>query len=137
MQIRPVIEPSENDEQSHQEIQRNNETPSIQSTPLSSNTISEEERSMLKKFWKKMDSIQYNLCPIYNERILSMTLFNGKCQRCFKEKFSREKENLLPEKFSAENNMDLGEVPEELKGLSEIKKMLIAQIFTVITVYRL
>jgi hypothetical protein len=29
-------------------------------------------------------------------------------------------------KFSAENNMDLGDVPEELKGLTEIKKMLIA-----------
>lgn len=34
-----------------------------------------------------------------------------------------------------ENNMDLGDVPEELKGLTEIEEMLIAQIFPVISVY--
>ena len=33
--------------------------------------------------------------------------------------------------------MDPGEVPSELKDLTEIEEMLIAQVFTVITVYRL
>ena len=33
--------------------------------------------------------------------------------------------------------MDPGVVPEELKGLSKIEEMLIAQVFTVMTVYRL
>jgi hypothetical protein len=33
--------------------------------------------------------------------------------------------------------MDPGVVPEELKGLTEIEEMLIAQVFTVMTVYRL
>ena len=33
--------------------------------------------------------------------------------------------------------MDPGEVPDELKGLTEIEEMLIAQVFTVMTVYRL
>ncbi len=33
--------------------------------------------------------------------------------------------------------MDPGDVPEELKELSEIEEMLIAQVFTVMTVYRL
>ena len=33
--------------------------------------------------------------------------------------------------------MDPGDVPEELKGLTEIEKMLIAQVFTVMSVYRL
>jgi hypothetical protein len=33
----------------------------------------------------------------------------------------------LRKKFSAENNMDPGDVPEELKSLMEIEKMLIAQ----------
>ncbi|CAG8818963.1 25712_t:CDS:2 [Gigaspora margarita] len=36
-----------------------------------------------------------------------------------------------------ENNMDLGEVPEELQELTEIEKMLIALVFLVISVYRL
>ena len=33
--------------------------------------------------------------------------------------------------------MDPGEIPEDLKGLTEIEEMLIAQVFTVMTVYRL
>ena len=98
--------------------------------PLSDNMISEDEHKMLKKFWKKMDNIRYNTCPICNERIPSMTLVNGSCRRC-----NTEKSN--PKKFSSENNMDPGVVPDELKGLTEIEEMLIAQVFTVMTVYRL
>jgi len=33
--------------------------------------------------------------------------------------------------------MDPGDVPEELQGLTEIEEMLIAQVFTVMSVYRL
>ncbi|PKK65022.1 hypothetical protein RhiirC2_715855 [Rhizophagus irregularis] len=43
----------------------------------------------------------------------------------------------MPKKFSEGNNMHPGEVPDELKGLSEIEEMLISQVFTVMTVYRL
>ena len=37
-------------------------------------------------------------------------------------------EKSTPKRFSSENNMDPGVVPEELKGLSEIEEMLIAQV---------
>ncbi|CAG8739329.1 20867_t:CDS:2, partial [Gigaspora margarita] len=40
-----------------------------------------------------------------------------------------------PKKFSFENNMDPGDVPKELQGLTEIEEMLIVQIFPVISVY--
>ena len=33
--------------------------------------------------------------------------------------------------------MDPGEVPNELQGLTEVEEMLIAQVFTVMSVYRL
>jgi hypothetical protein len=46
-------------------------------------------------------------------------------------------EKKSPKKFSGENNMDPGDVPEELKGLTEIEEMLIIQVFTVMSVYRL
>ena len=59
------------------------------------------------------------MCPICNERIPSMTLVNGSCRRC-----NTEKSNL--KKFSSENNMDPGVVPDELKGLTELKKYSIA-----------
>ena len=51
-----------------------------------------------------------------------------------------KKNNTSPEetkKFSDENNMDLEDIPEELQGLTEIEEMLIAQVFTVMSVYRL
>src|SRR2546423_7572783 len=85
---------------------------------------------MLQSFRKKMDNIRYYSCLICNERIPSMTLVEGMCRWCYTEKKS-------PKKFSEKNNMDPGVVPEELKGLTEIKEMLIAQVFTVMTVFRL
>ncbi|CAB5317914.1 unnamed protein product [Rhizophagus irregularis] len=42
-----------------------------------------------------------------------------------------------PKKFSKGNNMHPGDVPNKLKGLSEIEEMLISQVFTVMTVYQL
>lgn len=39
----------------------------------------------------------------------------------------------LPKKFSADNNIDPGEVPDKLQGLTEIEKMLIARIFPVMS----
>src|SRR3954452_22924401 len=77
-----------------------------------------------------MNSIEYNGCNVCNERILSIILVKGMCWR-----YNSEKK--LPKKFSAENNMDSGDVPKELQGLTEIEEMLIAQVFTMMSVYRL
>ena len=85
---------------------------------------------MLQNFCNKMNNIQYNSYPVCSEWILSMTLVKGICYQCYMEKMN-------PKKFSKENNMDPGVVPEELKGLTKIEEMLIAQVFTVMTVYRL
>ncbi|CAG8618328.1 300_t:CDS:2, partial [Racocetra fulgida] len=59
-----------------------------------------------------------------------LTLVVGKCRHCYTEK-------KLPKKFSSDNNMDPGDVSEELQGLTEIEEMLIAQVFSVMVVYRL
>ena len=83
-------------------------------------TISEEEHRILQGFRDKMDNISYKVCSICNERIPCMILINNiTCRRCHTEKH-------VPKKFSADNNMDPGEVPDELKGLTEIEEMLIA-----------
>jgi len=52
----------------------------------------------------------------------------GECRRCYSDKG-------IPKKFSTENNMNPGDLPVELQGLTEIEEMLIAQIFPVISVY--
>ncbi|CAG8777468.1 4428_t:CDS:1, partial [Gigaspora rosea] len=69
-------------------------------------------------------------CPTCKECFPSITLVVGECHRCYTEK-------TLPKKFSFDNNIDPGEVPEELQELTEIEEMLIAQVFPVMVVYRL
>ena len=70
----------------------------------------------------KIDKFEHALCFTCNERFPSIVLSKGerrKCRRCYSEKKS-------PKKFLAKNNIDLGEMPDELQGLSEIEEMLIA-----------
>src|SRR4051794_38728929 len=96
----------------------------------SADTLSKSDIGLLKKFRNKVDKFKHTLCPVCNESFPSIVLVVGECRRCYTEKAS-------PKKFSAENNMDPGEVPEELQGLSEIEEMLIARVFPVMSVYRL
>ncbi|CAG8759849.1 25137_t:CDS:1, partial [Gigaspora margarita] len=92
--------------------------------------LTELDRDLIKKFCSKIDKIKYMLCSICNECFLSIMLVKGECHHCYTEKN-------LPKKFSVENNMDSGEVPEELRDLIEIEEILIAQVFLVILVDRL
>ncbi|CAG8658559.1 13107_t:CDS:2, partial [Gigaspora rosea] len=87
-------------------------------------TINEDKHKRLKKFHSKMNKLKHVHCLTCNEYFLSIVLVNGKCRRCHTEKTE-------PKKFSIGNNMDPGEVPEELKDLIEIEEMLISQVFTV------
>ena len=64
--------------------------------------LSESDRNLLKKFRKKVDKFEHTLCPTCNESFPSIELRKGKCIRCHKEN--------LPKRFTAENNMDPGEV---------------------------
>jgi hypothetical protein len=77
-----------------------------------------------------MEEIAYKLCPVCNKRISSMVIVNEMCHQCY-----NEGNNI--KKFSGMNNMNLGDIPEELQGFTEIKEMLIAQVFMVMSVYRL
>ena len=124
------IERHQEADRSVERRQEEAETPEEPNVSPRSQTISEEEHRKLGNFRKKMANIQYNACPVCNERIPSMSLVKGMCRRCYTEK-------KIPKKFSAENNMDLGDIPDELKGLTEIEEMLIAQVFVVMTVYQL
>ena len=83
--------------------------------------LTEKDKELLEKFWKKMDNLKNVLCPICNERCPSIVLVQGKYRRCYMEKD-------LPNKFLSGNNMDPGEVPEELQDLTEIKEMLISKV---------
>src|SRR5581483_4523617 len=115
---------------SEQMNEQNNQNQNTYSRSSAIN-IDKNEIRMLKNFRKKMENIHYKICNVCNEKIPSLILVQEMmCRRCFSEKS-------VPKKFSAENNMDPGKVPDELKALTEIEQMLISQVFTVISVYRL
>ncbi|CAG8585309.1 10452_t:CDS:2, partial [Racocetra fulgida] len=88
------------------------------------------EKVLLQQFRNKMGRLKHTLCPICNECFPSINLAVGECRRCYYEK-------TLPKKFLFDNNMDSGEVPEELQELMKIEEMLIVQVFPIMVVYRL
>jgi hypothetical protein len=91
--------------------------------------LGEFKQDLLKKFRNKVNKFKHSLCKTCNESFLSIVIIEGECQRCHKEK--------KPKKFSKDNNMDPGEVPDELCDLTEIEEMLVARVFPVMSVYRL
>lgn len=97
---------------------------------IMADVLSESDRNHLKKFRDKVDKFKHVHCTKCNESFLSIVLTKGECKSCHRDRNS-------PKKFSAENNMDPGEVPDELQDLSEIEKMLITRVFPVMSVYRL
>ena len=92
--------------------------------------LSESDRKLLSKFRTEVNKLEYEICPVCNERFPSITLVLGMCRHCYNKKNDLKK-------FSAANNMDPDDVPEELKGLTEIEEMLISQTFPIISVYYL
>ncbi|CAN0328963.1 unnamed protein product, partial [Ascophyllum nodosum] len=53
-----------------------------------------------------------------------------RCKRC-----NGEKKN--PEAFSADNDMDPGDMPPQMEGMTQIEQMLIAKVAPIMRVYRL
>ncbi|CAG8756726.1 21775_t:CDS:2, partial [Rhizophagus irregularis] len=83
-------------------------------THTDAGVLGEFERNLLKKFYNKVNKFKHSLCTTCNESFPS-----------------------IPKKFSKDNNMDPGKVPDKLRDLTEIEKMLVAQVFPVMSVYRL
>ena len=97
----------------------------------SASVLSKPEKTLLRKFCDKVNKLQHSLYPVCNESFSSITLVKGEyCHHCYNEKNSIKK-------FSSNNDMNSGEVPEELQGLTELEEMLIARVFSVMLVYRL
>jgi len=70
-------------------------------------------------------------CIRCKERWFSMDLKDDICHTCF----LRDKGNKTPFLMSAENEMDLGEVPAYLLELMQVEEMIIARSYVQIMVY--
>jgi hypothetical protein len=90
--------------------------------------LPESDVKLLRNFRSKIDKLANNHCPVCNERFPSVEIIQGVCHRCYTEKNDIKK-------FSFRNNMDPGDVLDELRGLTQVEEMLIAQIFPIVSMY--
>ncbi|CAG8728485.1 25638_t:CDS:1 [Dentiscutata erythropus] len=93
--------------------------------------LSESDQDLLQNFHTKINKLAnklYSICKEYFP-LIELIGVRKEYHHCYYDTKD------VIKKFSKENNMDPGNVPEELQGLTEIEEMLIAQIFPVILVY--
>ena len=81
----------------------------------------------MAEYQKRIAAVSFYTCPECQEKKIMETPRSARvCQQCSRST-----------KFCAVNNMDPGEVPPELMGLTMIEQMLIAQVSPSLTVMRL
>ncbi|KAI9103946.1 hypothetical protein DFS34DRAFT_668475 [Phlyctochytrium arcticum] len=105
-----------------------------QETPLPHplHSVNLEQQNLLKTFGKKLKlATPVHFCQCCKQQWPNMEIFKiaGFCRRCQNEKKMK--------KLSANNDMDLGIVPDELQGLTLMEQMLIAQIHPIVSCYLL
>ena len=90
------------------------------------------EQPILQKltFHNKLASYDFQQCPHCNE---SFPVIN--CNATFSE-CTRKKDKRQPKLYSHENNMDPGDVPDQLQNLTQVE-LLIASVVPMMSVYRL
>ena len=85
----------------------------------------------MNKFHHNQQKLHHQLCNVCHEMWPTSTKSKSDfmCTRCNRDKGQ-------PKRFSAENDMDPGPVPECLKNLSQIEEMLIANACPIMCIYR-
>ena len=92
----------------------------------------EEYKNYAEQFEIFQKSILFVFCIICKRRWFNLQIVNDVCKNCRK---CIEKSTF--NRFTKQNYMDPGILPEELKGLSYVEEMLIALVHPVISVYRI
>ena len=98
------------------------------------NPLHEQEfvQNEMHSFHLDQERLEHRQCTVCKEawptrQNLASEVFI--CYRCKRDKKS-------PKKFSAENDMDPGIVPEQLRGLTQVEEMLISRVCPIMRVYR-
>lgn len=80
-------------------------------------------------FDNDMRGLDYSVCSTCNKRVSRTDIVRDSCVSCRRTRG--------PIMFSAENNMDIGEIPDELRGLTMIEEILIARVHPVVSVFKI
>lgn len=132
-QRRQQREEQEEIERNHDHHERNHQRQSLlpPSLIVDNRTVWDE---YARKFERFQEGIKYKACNSCNQAFYDLEFFanDEMCKRC-----KRFQDNGTVNIFSAENEMDPGELPLELQNLTYIEEQLIAQVHPVMSVYRL
>ncbi|KAJ3455383.1 hypothetical protein MRS44_013983 [Fusarium solani] len=89
--------------------------------------LSEEDQALVREFYTALNNDKMHSCLRCQERWFDMKQNSlGICSRCISR--DRERTPNEPYFFSAANNLDFGEVPGNLPGLTMVEEMLIARV---------
>jgi len=88
-------------------------------------------KTTMTNFHQKQTKLKHQLCIVCHEMWPTQTQpkYSFTCTRCKRDKGQ-------PKRFSSENDMDPGPVPECLQNLSQIEEMLIARACPIMCIYR-
>lgn len=86
----------------------------------------------MHSFHLDQERLEHRQCTICKEAWPTRQNLTSEVYICYR--YKRDKK--LPKKFGAENDMDPGIVPEQLKGLTQVEEMLISRVCPILRVYR-
>ncbi len=98
------------------------------------NPLHEQEfvQNEMHSFHLDQERLEHRQCTVCKEAWPTRQNLKSETYTCYRCK--RDKKS--PKKFSAENDMDPGIVPEQLKGLTQVEEMLISRVCPIMRVYR-
>ena len=88
-------------------------------------------RNKMHSFHLDQERLQHQQCTTCKEAWLTWESVASEVYICYGCKSDKKS----PKKFSAENDMDPGIVPEQLKGLTKVEEMLISRVCPIMRIY--
>ncbi|CAB4017850.1 Hypothetical predicted protein [Paramuricea clavata] len=123
---------NENDQESHEQLSMSVDTTVDISVPEADEDSESVHEAEGQSFHLDQEHLEHRQCTMCKETWPTRQNLASEvylCYRCKKDKKS-------PKKFSAENDMDPGIVPEQLSGLTQVEEMLISRVCPIMRVYR-
>ena len=99
------------------------------------NPLHEQEfvQNEMHRFHLDQERLEHRQCTVCKEAWPTRQNLASEVFICYRRN-KRDKKS--PKKFSAENDMDPGTVPEQLRGLTQVEEMLISRVCPIMRVYR-
>ncbi|KPM39851.1 hypothetical protein AK830_g6688 [Neonectria ditissima] len=101
---------------------------------LSEVALNQADRALLAQWQQELDSNVMEYCPRCHKKWFDMEMRNGICSSCYRHDNGQPPE--VPNFFSADNALELGDVLAHLPTLTQVEEMLIARVYVHVQVFQ-